>query len=182
MPDRQIFFDPQRKRWKRLRRILDISAVTITVVVAIFIFNVLRQQHLPELLLPSPKHNYKAISDRQSDLMRAEKAKEKPARRKTNRKASDIPFNTGEGIRGAYYRPDDAASYSTFKEHVHQIDIVFPMWLHVSQPDGNLMGESSDDTREYRLVDNHGVHDPDDLNKIKNVIQRPRKIPKSSPT
>jgi len=170
MPDRQIFFDPQRKRWKRLRRILDISAVTITVVVAIFIFNVLRQQHLPELLLPSPKHNYKAISDRQSDLMRAEKAKEKPARRKTNRKASDIPFNTGEGIRGAYYRPDDAASYSTFKEHVHQIDIVFPMWLHVSQPDGNLMGESSDDTREYRLVDNHGVHDPDDLNKIKNVI------------
>ncbi len=170
MPDRQIFFDPQRKRWKRLRRILDISAVTFTVVVAIFIFNVLRQQHLPELLLPSPKHNYKAISDRQSDLMRAERAKEKPARRKTNRKASDVPFNSGEGIRAAYYRPDDAASYSTFKEHVHQIDIVFPMWLHVSQPDGNLMGESSDDTREYRLVDEHGVHDPDDLNKIKNVI------------
>jgi hypothetical protein len=96
-PDRQIFFDPQRKRWKRLRRILDISAFLFTVVVAIFIFNVLRRQHLPELLLATPKHNYKALKERQSDLIRAEKAKERPARRKTNRKASDVPFNTGEG-------------------------------------------------------------------------------------
>src|SRR5580698_1983628 len=143
-PDRQIFFDPQRKRWKRLRRVLDISALLFTVVVTVFIFNVLRTQHLPELLLPSPKHNYKALRDRQSDLIRAEKAKEKPARRKTTRRASDIPFNTDEGLRAAYYQPDSAASYSSFKEHVHQIDILFPVWLHVSEPDGNLMDESSD--------------------------------------
>ena len=64
MPDRQIFFDPQRKRWKRLRRILDATALLSTLVLAAFIFNVLRKQHLPELLLPTPKHNYKAISDR----------------------------------------------------------------------------------------------------------------------
>ncbi len=61
MPDRQIFFDPERKRWKRLRRILDITAVVSTLVVAGFIFNVLRGQHLPELLLPIPRHNYKAL-------------------------------------------------------------------------------------------------------------------------
>ena len=169
-PERQIFFDPQRKRWKRLRRILDISALLFTVVVAIFIFNVLRSQHLPELLLPSPKHNYKALRDRQSDLIRAEKAKEKPARHKTKAKPSDIPFNTGEGIRAAYYRPDYAASYSSFKEHVHQIDILFPVWLHVSEPDGNLMEESFDGRSELRAVDSRGAHDPDDLNKIKNVI------------
>jgi cellulose synthase/poly-beta-1,6-N-acetylglucosamine synthase-like glycosyltransferase/peptidoglycan/xylan/chitin deacetylase (PgdA/CDA1 family)/spore germination protein YaaH len=169
-PERQIFFDPQRKRWKRLRRILDISALLFTVVVAIFIFNVLRTQHLPELLLPSPKHNYKALRDRQSDLIRAEKAKEKPARRKSKRKPSDVPFNTDEGIRAAYYRPDYAASYSSFKEHVHQIDILFPVWLHVSEPDGNLMEESFDGRQELRAIDSRGAHDPDDLNKIKNVI------------
>ena len=54
MPDRQIFYDPERKRWKRLRRILDITAVVSSLVVAAFIFNVLRGQHLPELLLPLP--------------------------------------------------------------------------------------------------------------------------------
>ena len=169
-PDRQIFFDPQRKRWKRLRRIFDVCALLITVVVIIFIYNVFRQQQLPELLLPAPKHNYKAFRDRQSDLARAEKAKEKPGRRKSKAKASDIPFNTGEGIRAAYYRPDYAASYSSFKEHVHQIDILFPEWLHVSEPDGNLIATSSDDRTIYRVVDSHGVHDPDELNKIKNVI------------
>lgn len=56
-PERQIFFDPQRKRWKRPRRILDAAAVLFTLVMAGFIFNVLHNQHLPELLLPVPKHN-----------------------------------------------------------------------------------------------------------------------------
>jgi cellulose synthase/poly-beta-1,6-N-acetylglucosamine synthase-like glycosyltransferase/peptidoglycan/xylan/chitin deacetylase (PgdA/CDA1 family)/spore germination protein YaaH len=170
--DRQIFFDPQRKRWKRLRRIFDIAALTFTIVVAIFIFNVLREQHLPELLLQTPRHNYKALRDRQSDLMRAEKAKAKnrPARRNTTRKASEIPFNTGEGLRAAYYTPDNAASFTSLKEHVQQIDILFPVWLHVSEPDGNLMSSSSDDIQQYRVVDSRGVHDPDEQNKVKSVI------------
>src|SRR5450631_2641238 len=111
MPDRQIFFDPQRKRWKRLRRIFDVTAVISTPVLAGFIFNVLRNQHLPELLLPSLKHNYKALRDRPAPP-RGAKA-QRLARRKTDRKPSDIPFNTGEGLRAAYYAPDDAASYSS---------------------------------------------------------------------
>jgi len=169
-PDKQIFFDPQRKRWRRLRRVLDISALIFTVVAIIFIFNVLRQQKLPDLLLPEQKHNYKALKDRQSELQR-EKA-QGPARRKTNRKPSEIPFNTGEGLRAAYYvsEQDDASSYASLKEHIHQIDILFPEWLHVSQPDGNLTALAADN-REFNVVDNRGVHDPDLQNRVKNLIQ-----------
>jgi hypothetical protein len=54
MAEKQIFFDPQRKRWKRLRRIFDVTAVISTLVLAGFVFNVARNQHLPELLLPTP--------------------------------------------------------------------------------------------------------------------------------
>ena len=82
MPDRQIFFDPLRKRWKRLRRILDAAAVLSTLVVAGFIFNVLRVQHLPELLLPIPRHNYRALPDDKSILLRA--AKNQPSTRRKN--------------------------------------------------------------------------------------------------
>jgi len=171
-PDRQIFFDPQRKRWKRLRRIFDVAALLFTVVVIVFIFNVFRAQHLPELLLPTPKHNYKALIDRRSDILRATKAHERQTKRKDTRKASEIPFNTGEGVRAAYYVDDDAASYSSFKEHVHQIDILFPQWLHVSEPDGMLMAMTRDNRQEYPVVDSHGVHDPDELNKVKRVIQQ----------
>ncbi len=56
--NRQIFFDPQRKRWKRLRRILDVVAVFSTVILVLFFLNVVKNQHLPELLLPTPKRNY----------------------------------------------------------------------------------------------------------------------------
>ena len=169
MPDKQIFFDPHRKRWKRLRRILDVTAVVTTVVIAGFIFNTLRGQHLPELFLPIPKHNYRAVSDR-APLLRNRAVP--PSRRKTARRPSDIPLNTGEGLRAAYYVPDDATSYSSFKEHVHQIDILFPQWLHVELPQGTLKARTSDNTlREYPVIDGSTVHDPDDLNKIKRVIQ-----------
>ena len=142
MPDKQIFFDPQRKRWKRLRRILDILAVVSTLVLAGFIFNVLRGQPLPELLLPSPKHNFKALQNR-PPVPRGTKAA-RPSRRKTDRKPSEIPFNTGEGLRAAYYVADDPASYSSLKEHVHQIDLLFPQWLHVDAPSTAIMGTSQD--------------------------------------
>src|ERR1700738_2665512 len=173
MPEKQIFFDPQRKRWKRLRRIFDIGAVITTLVVAGVIFNTLRSQPLPELFLPLAKHNFKALHDRTPLLKGARPAA--LTRRKTTRKASEILLNTGEGLRAAYYAPDDATSYSSFKAHVHQIDMPLPEWLHVDAPDGHLLSMSSLNTmQEYRVIDGTTVHDPDDLNKIKHVIQETR--------
>jgi cellulose synthase/poly-beta-1,6-N-acetylglucosamine synthase-like glycosyltransferase/peptidoglycan/xylan/chitin deacetylase (PgdA/CDA1 family)/spore germination protein YaaH len=169
MPDKQIFFDPQRKRWKRLRRILDAAAVLFTLVLGAFIFNVLRNQQLPELLLPTPRHNYKALPERQP-LLRGAKGR-RPGRRKTERKPSEIPLNSGEGLRAAYYVAYDEASYSSFKEHVHQIDMLFPEWLHVDSPQPTVLAIHNDSHREYPVIDGATVHDPDDGDRIKLVIQ-----------
>jgi cellulose synthase/poly-beta-1,6-N-acetylglucosamine synthase-like glycosyltransferase/peptidoglycan/xylan/chitin deacetylase (PgdA/CDA1 family)/spore germination protein YaaH len=171
MPDKQIFFDPQRTRWKRLRRILDITAVVSTLVLAGFIFNVLRGQHLPELLFPNQKHTYKALQNRVPPA-RGQKPVH-PARRKTDRKPSEIPFNTGEGLRAAYYIPSDAASYSSLKEHIHQIDLLFPQWLHFDAPSLDLQGTTSDG-HEFPIFQGGVIHDPDENNKIKRVIQDAR--------
>ena len=169
MPNRQIFFDPERKRWKRLRRVIDTAAVLTTLVVAGFIFNVLRNQHLPELLLPNTKHNYRALPER-SVLLHSAK-NQRPVRRKTTRKPSEIPLNSGEGLRAAYYVQDDAASYSSLKEHVHQIDMLFPQWLYVDWSSGRLMMMSGDNLRELPVIEGAAVHDPDDQSKVKRVIQ-----------
>jgi cellulose synthase/poly-beta-1,6-N-acetylglucosamine synthase-like glycosyltransferase/peptidoglycan/xylan/chitin deacetylase (PgdA/CDA1 family)/spore germination protein YaaH len=171
MPDRQIFFDPHRKRWKRLRRILDAAAVLSTLVVAGFIFNLLRIQHLPELLLPMPKHNYRALPDR-SLVLRTRAPR--PARRKSGRRPSEIPLNSGEGLRAAYYVPYAEASYSSFKQHVHQIDMLFPEWLHVDSSAPTLLAINNDSHRAYPVIDGATVHDPDDLGRIKRVIQEAR--------
>ncbi len=171
MAEKQIFFDPERKRWKLLRRIFDIAAIFTTLLLAAFIFNVFRARPLPELLLPSPRHNYKPLNDR-APALRSNRPR--PTRRKTARLPSEIPFNSGEGLRAAYYAPDDASSYSSLKEHVHQIDLLFPQWLHVNGSQPTLLAVSSDNIRQYPVVDGASVHDPDELNKVKNVIAASR--------
>ena len=170
MPEKQIFYDPQRKRWKRLRRVLDAVAVVSTLVLVGFIFNVMRYQHLPDLGLTTPKHNYKALPE---PVVRGRGAA-RPARRKTTRKPSDIPFNSGEGLRAAYYVQDDPASYSSLKAHIHQIDLLFPQWLHTTSATGTLLATNNDTHRDYAVVDATGVHDPDDGDKVKHVIQAAR--------
>jgi peptidoglycan-N-acetylglucosamine deacetylase len=172
MPDQQIFFDPERKRWKRLRRILDAAAVVTTLVVAGFVFNVVRNQELPELLLPTPRHNFRALSEH--PLLSRNVKVPRPARRKSNRPPSEIPFNTGEGLRAAYYVPYDEASYSSFKQHVHQIDMLFPEWLHVFSSSPDLLAIHNDSHLAYPVIDGATVHDPDDLDRIKRVIQEAR--------
>ena len=167
MPDKQIFFDPQRKRWKRLRRILDVTAVASTLVVAAFIFNIMRRQEVPELFLPNLRHNYKALPERPV-VVRGTKG-QRPPRRKSDRRPSEIPLNSGEGLRAAYYTPGDVASYSSFKAHVHQIDMLFPEWLHADAPAGVLISTNGENV-EYAVIDGNTVHDPDEDNKIKLVI------------
>ncbi|HVJ07158.1 MAG TPA: glycosyltransferase [Acidisarcina sp.] len=163
--NRQIFYDPERKRWKRLRRILDITAVVSTLVLGAFFLSVVRRQALPELLLPQQKRNYKALRE----TVQLKNRGARPSRRRTNRKPSEIPLNTGEGLRAAYYVQDDPASYASLKEHVHQIDLLFPEWLFVSLPSGKLQGVTLDN-RPYNIVDSRGVHDVDQQGNVKRVI------------
>jgi peptidoglycan-N-acetylglucosamine deacetylase len=169
MRDRQIFFDPQRTRWKRLRRILDISAILTTLVLAGFIFNVLRVQRLPELLLPNQRHTYRGLQNRNQGNHLGKPLH--PSRRKTNRKPSEIPFNSDEGLRAAYYAPDDPSSYASFKEHVHQIDFLFPQWLHVDGTSTEIQGTNQDGF-EFPIFQGGTAHDPDSNNKVKRVIQQ----------
>ncbi len=164
----QIFLDPDRKRWKRLRRVLDVAAVLSTLVLVAFVISVYRRQTLPELLLPLQKRNYKALKENQPPL----KAKgARPARRKTQRKPSDIPLNSDEGVRAAFY-VDDEASYSSLKQHIHQIDLLFPDWLHVITPEGRLQAATSlFPVHIYDVVDAAGIHGIDPENKVRHVIE-----------
>jgi cellulose synthase/poly-beta-1,6-N-acetylglucosamine synthase-like glycosyltransferase/peptidoglycan/xylan/chitin deacetylase (PgdA/CDA1 family)/spore germination protein YaaH len=163
-----VFYDPQRKRWKRLRRIFDVVAIVSTVVLVLFSIGVIRRQTLPELLLPTDKRNFKALKESHASDLKLHGAR--PARRKSYRKPSDIPLNTDEGLRAAFY-VNDEASYSSLKQHIHQIDLLFPDWLHVTTEDGALEAATLyAPARLYRVVDQAGVHGVDPENKVAHVI------------
>jgi cellulose synthase/poly-beta-1,6-N-acetylglucosamine synthase-like glycosyltransferase/peptidoglycan/xylan/chitin deacetylase (PgdA/CDA1 family)/spore germination protein YaaH len=165
---KQVFFDPQRKRWKRLRRIIDILAVLGVVVGVLFVIGLVRMTPLPELLLATPRHDLSAVQLTATPARGGQKP-HTSAHRKTTLKPSDVVLNSGEGLRAAYYVEDDPASYSSLKQHIHQIDLLFPAWLHIVTPDGTLRSYSMDN-RPFDVVDAAGVHGVDHEHRVAHVV------------
>ena len=166
---KQVFYDPNLKRWKRLRRVTDVAFLLSTLIGVVFIFSVVKGQRLPDLLMPTQKRNYKALKERRiGDQLRKNLAR--PSRRKTHKLPSEVPLNEDEGLRGAFYQNDEP-SYSSLKQHIHDIDMLFPDWLHVVSADGNLIGSTPlFPIRLYNVVDKAGVHGVDPENKVARLI------------
>ncbi|WP_433982973.1 hypothetical protein [Tunturiibacter empetritectus] len=108
--NRQVFYDPQRKRWKRLRRIFDVLALLGLVLGTIFVIGLMRMKPLPELFLRAQKRNYRALANQTTPQLKPGQKLHRSAHRKTDVKPGDVPLNSGEGLRAAYYVEDDPAS------------------------------------------------------------------------
>jgi peptidoglycan-N-acetylglucosamine deacetylase len=136
-----VFYDPRRARWKRLKRLFDALAVSVSALVIFFVYTALRDEPLPELLFSPQKRAFKALKETEKDKAR-ERQKKLAARshRKSKLAASQVKLNEEEGIRAAFYVPWDAASFSSLREYARQIDLLYPDWLHVLTPDGRLQG------------------------------------------
>src|SRR5437016_9572844 len=155
-----IFYDPdpRRRRWTRLRRLFDVLGVAITGLILFFIVSIFfEQEQLPHILKPAQKHNLRALKERES----RRKNKSRGTHRKTQASASEVELNADEGIRAAYYVTWDAASFVSLKEYYPQIDILFPEWLHVITPNGNL--QSVDASNQlFPVIQPNSVHSVDD--------------------
>ena len=146
MPNaKQVFYDPERKRWRRLRLLIDSSVIVLTLLVIFFAATVIRGSSVPSVSLPDVKKPYHALKDNQKRKV----AQRVNTHRKTKRPASQVILNSDEGIRGAFYVQWDAASFASLKEYYPQIDLLFPEWLHALTADGRLQAV----TEENRLFD-----------------------------
>ncbi len=172
--NKPVFYDPQRKRWKRLRRIFDVLAFSGVCLGAIFIVGLLQIKPLPELQLTSQTRNYRALTSPNKPVIKSTQKAALSAHRRTQTKPSDIPLNSGEGLRAAYYVDWDASSYSSLKQHISQIDLLFPEWLHLTSADGNITAFSAEDNRPFQVVDKSGVHHVDQENKVARAIAAAR--------
>src|SRR5437867_6257297 len=158
-----VFYDARRARWKRIRRLFDVLGVSITLLIIFFVYTAVRNEKLPELLLPQQKRPYRALKEKEK-----EKAKEhrRLLARRTHRKSktapSQVKLNAEEGIRAAFYAPYDAASFSSLREYARQIDLLFPDWLHVVTHDGRLHGTDLETNKFFDVVQGPVVHAVDD--------------------
>jgi cellulose synthase/poly-beta-1,6-N-acetylglucosamine synthase-like glycosyltransferase/peptidoglycan/xylan/chitin deacetylase (PgdA/CDA1 family)/spore germination protein YaaH len=158
-----VFYDPQQSRWRRLRRLFDVIGVSITLVVIFFAYTALRNERLPELLLPQVKRPFHSLNEKEK-----EKAKERRrlaisrTHRKSKKAPSQVVLNAEEGIRAAFYVQWDAASFSSLREYARQIDMLYPEWLHVLTPDGKVQGLDQETYKYFDVVQNGKVRPVDD--------------------
>ena len=161
----QIFYDPGQARWKRLRLLLDVLGIGVTLLVVFFVYTALRSEPLPDLLWPPQKRSYHALKEKEKQKSKERRKQAAAARRghrKTQRAPSQVKLNAEEGIRAAYYVPYDAASFSSLREYARQIDLLFPEWLHTITADGRLQGEDPQTAKFFDVVQGAAVHQVDD--------------------
>src|SRR5689334_6315578 len=152
-----VFYDPQLKRWRNLRLLLHVSGIVITLVVAVFMYTALRHEDLPQTILPETKRTYKPIRDTKKHAGAA-----RGSHRKTKKPPSQVPLNEDEGLRAAFYVTWDKGSYSSLKEYLRQIDLLYPEWLHVLTPDGRIQGSDPLTNQMFDVVRGSAIHRVDD--------------------
>src|SRR5438046_6638473 len=158
-----VFYDPRRARWKRLRRTFDIAAVLLSTLIIFFVFTALRDEPLPELLFSPQKRAFKALKE--SERAKAHERTRKAAarsRRKSKLAASQVTLNQSEGIRAGFYVPWDAASFSSLRSFAHQIDLLYPDWLHVLTPDGHLQAVDDQTNKFFDVIQGNTVRSVDE--------------------
>jgi peptidoglycan-N-acetylglucosamine deacetylase len=164
--ERQVFYDPEQARWKRVRRFFDVGALGLSLLIIFFVYTVLRSEPLPSLALQAEKRPYHPLVEKEKERAREKRrlaALSRSGRRRSRKAASQVKLNSEEGVRAAFYVSWDAASFSSLREYARQIDILFPEWLHALTPDGHLQGVDAETNKFFDLISKNGqVHTVDE--------------------
>ncbi|HUO35978.1 MAG TPA: glycosyltransferase [Candidatus Acidoferrum sp.] len=131
MPERKpIFYDQDRRRWRRTRRVLEISGGLFTILLVIFLINVVRNPDLPDILRADSHGGLHAIRSH---------TKLRPIRSRKHKIAAlgKLPQNY-DPLRAAFYVPYDPNSFASLQLHYHDLDVLIPEELHTVTPDGSL--------------------------------------------
>jgi peptidoglycan-N-acetylglucosamine deacetylase len=128
-----IFYDSERVRWRRTRRVLEISGALLTMLLAYFFVTIAASVELPAGLLPDVKPGYHALKLKKNG--KAVQVREGRRRRLAN--LGKVPASY-DPLRAAFYVSWDANSLASLKKHYKDIDLLMPEELHTVTTDGAL--------------------------------------------
>ena len=128
---RPIFYDAERVRWRRTRRVMEITGALLTVLLAYFFVTIAVSVELPAGLLPDAKPRYQGFKS---------KKKPGPTREGRHRRVANIGTVPAsyDPLRAAFFVSWDPNSLASLKKHYKDIDLLIPEQLHAVTPDGAL--------------------------------------------
>ena len=128
---RPIFYDAEKVRWRRTRRVLEICGVLLTLLLVYFFVTVAGSVELPSALLPdtrptyhATKKNVKAVPSRAGRHTRVARIGQVPA--------------GYDPLRAAFYVSWDSNSLASLKKHYKDLDLLMPEQLHAVTSDGAI--------------------------------------------
>ena len=127
-----IFYDAEKVRWRRTRRILELSGVTLTLLLVYFFVTIAGSVELPSSLLPDTRPLYHALKKKQLKQVNF-----REGRRKRVANIGQVPA-TYDPLRAAFFVSWDPNSLASLKQHYKDLDLLIPEQLHAVTPDGAL--------------------------------------------
>src|ERR1700674_1490260 len=132
-PRKPIFYDEQRRRWRRTSRILEISGALFTLLAITFLINILVSPRLPVPLLPTNRTALHPVR---------EKTKTKITLKRTGRQRrveslGQMPA-AYDPVRAAFYVSWEPTSLAALQQHFRDIDLLIPERLHSITATGRL--------------------------------------------
>src|SRR6202166_4998276 len=126
-----IFYDAERVRWGRTRRVMEITGALLTLLLAYFFVTIAVSVELPAGLLPGAKPAYRALKSKKKPM---------PAREGQHRRVANIGTVPAsyDPLRAAFFVSWDANSLASLKKHYKDLDLLIPEQLHAVTPDGAL--------------------------------------------
>jgi len=126
-----IFYDAERVRWRRTRRVMEISGVLLTLLLAYFFVTIAVSVDLPAGLLPDTKPKYQALKSKKKPV---------PSREGRKRRVANIGTvpTSYDPLRAAFFVSWDPNSLASLKKHYKDIDLLIPEQLHAVTADGAL--------------------------------------------
>jgi cellulose synthase/poly-beta-1,6-N-acetylglucosamine synthase-like glycosyltransferase/peptidoglycan/xylan/chitin deacetylase (PgdA/CDA1 family)/spore germination protein YaaH len=145
-----VFFDPNKKRWPRLRRGVYLSGLALTVLFGILILSILVSPALMPLQfteqpttarVPPPDPKIETAQQRRLRIYKQKLEAERLKRAQAVRVRPGSP-SSSQALSLAFFVPWEDASLSSLKTNLANpdigLDVVIAEWLHLADGDGSL--------------------------------------------
>ena len=132
-PRKPIFYDEQRRRWRRTSRILEISGALFTLLAITFLINVLVSPRLPVPLLPTNRTALHPVREK----TRTKITLKRTGRYRRVESLGQMPA-AYDPVRAAFYVSWDPASLAALQQHFRDFDLLIPERLHSITATGRL--------------------------------------------